>query len=165
MPARYESHCIGCPYNNAAHLPVSSQYNRSAPLSIEDNGASVLLIFQAPGVDEWAKGRPVASTNPSSAGVRLATAFRIAGRTRQDYNITNTVQCFPGKEPQVGTTRPRDNAPTAAVRRHCSEWLRQDIQAQSYKRIVVFGAHARRAVRNLGFGDDPRFRFIRRHFE
>ena len=161
MPARYESHCIGCPYHNAAHLPVASREVRSVPLSMEDHGASILLIFQALGVEEWTNGRPVAGTNPGSAGVRLEAAFRIARRTRQDYNITNTVQCFPGKKPQVGAARSRDSAPRAAARQHCSEWLRQDIQAHSYKRIVVFGAHARRAVRDLGFGDDPRFHFIR----
>ena len=152
MPAYYESHCIGCPYHNAAHLPVASRQVRSVPLSMEDNGASVLLIFQAPGVEEWTNGRPVVGTNPSSAGVRLEAAFRIARRTRQDYNITNTVQCFPRKNPQVGPAKPRDNAPLAAARRHCSEWLLQDIQVHSYKRIVVFGAHAHSAVRDLGFG-------------
>lgn len=161
VPSRYECHCIGCPYQNAAHLPVHARQIRSSPLSMEDNGASVLLIFQAPGVDEWAQGKPVVSTNPSSAGVRLEVAFQIALRTRRDYNITNTVQCFPGKRPQVGTVKPRDNAPPAAVRRHCSEWLRQDIEAHAYKRIIVFGAHARRAIRALGLEDNPRFHFIR----
>lgn len=161
MPTHYELHCEGCPYQSAAHLPASFRQIRAAPLSMEDNHASVLLIFQAPGVDEWSNGKPVISTNPSSAGVRLEAAFRIAHRTRQDYNITNTVQCFPGKKPQHGITKPRDNVPPAAVRRHCSEWLRQDIDTHNYKRIVVFGSHAHKAVRTLGYGNDPRFNFVR----
>lgn len=128
---------------------------------MEDNGASVLLIFQAPGIEEWSKGKPVASVQPSSAGMRLEAAFRIKHQTRLDYNITNTVQCFPGKKPEIGIARPRDKAPTATAQQHCLEWLRKDIEAHAYNRIVVFGAHARKAVLALGLETSPRFYFTR----
>jgi len=162
MPTEYGRHCNGCPYLNADQLQSHFQKMRAIPLSMEENNADVLLIFQAPGVDEWAKGKPVISTKNGSAGVRLEAAFRRANRTRQNYNITNTVQCFPGKKPQVGVTKPRDLAPSAAARRHCAEWLRQDIEARTYTRIVVFGTPAANAVRKLGFDDYSRFIF-RKH--
>lgn len=84
---------------------------RKAPLSMEDNGASVLLIFQAPGVEKWRRGRPLISQNSFSAGSRMAEAFQRAEQCRRHYNITNTVQCFPGKRPQNSGARPRDNSP------------------------------------------------------
>lgn len=161
MPALYESHCIGCPYFNAEHLPEHYREIRSTPLSMEDNSASVLLIFQAPGVEEWSKGKPVASMKPSSAGMRLTAAFRVKQQTRLDYNITNTVQCFPGKKSETVILRSRDKAPTATARQHCLEWLRKDIELHSYKRIVAFGTHARKAIRDLGLEMDPRIHFTR----
>jgi len=128
---------------------------------MEDHGASVLLIFQAPGVDEWTSGKPVSSVNSRSAASRLASAFGLAGKIRTDFNITNTVQCFPGKKDSYGDRKPRDKAPPAKVRQHCSEWLRQDIETFQYKRVIVFGAHAHKAVRALGYQNDPRFCFVR----
>lgn len=161
MPTEYGCHCTGCPYLNADHLESHFQKMRMTPLSMEENDADVLLIFQAPGVDEWTTGKPVISTKNGSAGVRLKLAFHRANRTRQDYNITNTVQCFPGKKSQVGISKPRDLAPSAAARRYCAEWLRQDIEARRYNRIVVFGTPAANAVRKLGFEKDSRFRFVK----
>lgn len=97
MPDCYELHCLGCPYHGAAHLPEEFRQVRSTPRSMENNAAPVLLIFQAPSVDEWVEGKPVVSTLPSSAGLRLEAAFQQVGKTGQNFNITNTVQCFLGK--------------------------------------------------------------------
>ena len=155
MPPQYHSHCIDCPFEHAAHLDDQWRIC-STPLRMEDNDASVLLIFQAPGEIEWGKGRPVISQKRGSAGVRLERAFKNAGRVRTDYNITNTVQCFPGKR-----ANGRDAAPSTAVRQHCANWLRQDIEARTYKSIVVFGRCAEKSVRALGYSGDPRFRFVK----
>jgi uracil-DNA glycosylase family 4 len=111
---------------------------------MEDNGSLTLLIFQAPGINEWANGRPIISTAPTSAGSRLERAFRKLGKTRQDFNITNTVQCFPGKKIVRNGVSPRDKPPSALARHHCANWLLQDIGAQEFSRVVVFGLHARR---------------------
>ena len=46
MPTHYQLHCDGCPYQDAAHLPAPFRRIRSAPLSMEDNCASVLLTSQ-----------------------------------------------------------------------------------------------------------------------
>jgi uracil-DNA glycosylase family 4 len=161
LPAQYGLHCESCQYLNATHLPLATQMVRAMPLSMEDNHAPVLLIFQAPGVYEWAEGRPVISNNPSSAGVRLEAAFQLAHRARNHYNITNAVQCFPGKMPQHDLANSRDKAPPVAVTRLCAEWLRQDIEAYQYERIIVFGSKARKTVRALGYGEDIRFHFCK----
>lgn len=161
MPQDYTSDCWGCTFKNAGHLPDDIIFIRSRPLSMEDNAASILLIFQTPGLDEWETGRPISSTNPRSAGARLRKAFERLGTSRANYNITNAVQCFPGKKPQTNDKRPRDNKPPAEVIRRCSHWLRQDIEAREYERIVVFGDPAKKAVQAHNYGEDPRFRFVR----
>lgn len=155
------SHCIGCPYENAQHLPVTVRATRAAPLTMEDNDGTILLIFQAPGINEWSNGRPVSSTTTNSAGMKLAAAFAFCKKTRASYNITNAVQCFPGKKESTVGKRPRDKAPLIAARRHCGHWLRKDITAHNYERIVVFGSPAREAVIALGYINDTRFVFVK----
>lgn len=134
---------------------------RALPLAMEDNGAPVLLVFQSPGVNEWKSGRPVSSTKSGSVGARLANAFKRVGKERRDFNITNIVQCFPGKRRAQPGLASRDLTPIASARRHCSHWLRQDIEATDYKRVVVFGSQARDAVLALGYTGNPRFHYLR----
>jgi uracil-DNA glycosylase family 4 len=127
---------------------------------MEDNKGSILLIFQAPGINEWTNGRPVSSPESRSAGMRLEAAFAHCGTTRASYNITNAVQCFPGKQenPRGGKCA-RDKAPLAAARRHCADWLREDLNAHRYKRVVVFGSLARKTVKELDCVEKTRFIF------
>jgi uracil-DNA glycosylase family 4 len=127
---------------------------------MEDNNGAILLVFQAPGVDKWSNGRPVSSKAPNSAGGKLEAAFAHCGKARGSYNITNAVQCFPGKQEVKVGKRPRDKAPSVAARRLCANWLRQDINAHKYKKIVVFGSPARDTVLELGYRDDKRFVFV-----
>lgn len=161
MPLTYGEHCENCPYRNAAHLDESNLKSRQSPLSMEDNGSDVLLILQAPGLKEWEEGKPVHSTDPRSAGGRLTKAFEELSRTRGDYDITNTVQCFPGKESAEKTGRSRDKKPDTKAINCCINWLSLDIGAREYKKIVVFGREAEKAVRDLGFGQDSRFKFCK----
>jgi uracil-DNA glycosylase family 4 len=128
---------------------------------MEDNGSSVLLLFQAPGEKEWAHGRPVSSNERGSAGYRLEKAFARAGKARADFNITNAVQCFPGKKPVSAGERPRDRPPPALARRHCAAWLLEDVKAHPYRCITVFGDEAAKSIRLLGLAEDPRFRFFK----
>lgn len=134
---------------------------RRSPLSMERNGGTILLVFQAPGINEWKLGRPISSTERGSAGSRLAKAFQLVGKTRTNFDITNTVQCFPGKQEAEVSQRARDKPPLANARRHCSNWLRQDIDSDIYEKIVVFGSVAHKAVRELGYQDKPRFHWVR----
>jgi len=161
MPIDYGTHCAQCEFKDALHLPEADRTTRSSPLAMERGAGSVLMIFQAPGINEWTNGRPICSTAPSSAGGRLAAAFKEAGRARSEYNITNTVQCFPGKKMASTASRSRDKSPPASVRNHCANWLREDIESKEYTRVVVFGSHAKKAVTKLGYADDPKFRFVK----
>lgn len=160
MPNAYNSHCDGCPYTGARHLSTDDKASRSTPLSMENNGASILLVFQAPGENEWNKGRPICSEAPGSTGKRLEDAFRQLGKTRQDFNITNCVQCFPGKRPATPGARPRDNPPIAEARAHCSRWLYEDMEVANYKRIVVFGKVAEKALQ-LYMGNKRYVKFVK----
>jgi len=91
----------------------------------------------------------------------LAKAFACAGKTRADFNITNAVQCFPGKMPVCASERPRDRCPPALARRHCAEWLREDLKAHNYARISVFGGEAKKSILLVGLADDPRVRYYK----
>jgi uracil-DNA glycosylase family 4 len=128
---------------------------------MEDHGSTVLLLFQAPGEKEWVHGRPVSSNERGSAGFRLEKAFAAAGKTRADFNITNAVQCFPGKKPVAAGERPRDRCPPALARRRCACWLLEDLKAHAYTRISVFGGEAKKSIRFLGLADDPRVRYFK----
>jgi uracil-DNA glycosylase len=161
MPFSYDSHCTVCPYVDGGHLPRVIKSIRDRPLSLEHNGSKVLLIFQSPGIDEWNSGNPISSSNPRSAGTKLAAAFRSIGKTRSNYDITNVVQCFPGKAEPRPSTRPRDRKPLKAACNACANWLAQDIAAGEYERVVVFGAAAKDAVERLGFRGDARFVYSR----
>lgn len=159
MPSSFVEHCLACPYRNGNQLPEDIQRIRSVPLSLESHGSKVLLVFQAPGIEEWKSGRPISSVKPQSAGGKLEAAFKILGKTRQNYDITNVVQCFPGKKKPKWNKAPRDNPPPKTVRTCCSKWLKEDIAKNGYERVVVFGRHAEKAIIELG-DVDSRFDFV-----
>jgi len=159
MPSSY-ANCVDCPYIHGRHLPEVVKAVQSHPLSLENNGSRTLLIFQAPGIEEWKSGKPISSDSAQSAGGKLRAAFQLLGRRRADYNISNVVQCFPGKRAPNGNEEPRDKSPPKAVRTACSKWLREDISKGNYTRVVVFGKHAERAVKELGYEKDSRFVFV-----
>ena len=53
MPCTFKGYCNGCPYSGVPHL-LSTE--RRLPLSMEPNpGTTALLIFLAPGINEWKK--------------------------------------------------------------------------------------------------------------
>ena len=149
MPADFSKHCRGCPYEGARHLDDRFADCEVRPLSMEDNGASVLLIFQSPGVEEWRTTRPLASSNRTSAATRLQLAFTKLHLTRKNFNITNAVQCYQGKAASIGGKPPRDDELCETAIKHCAQWLKLDIENHNYARIVVFGAVAKRSVRDL----------------
>ncbi len=159
MPSSY-ANCAGCPYIYRRHLPDAEKALRSHPLSLEDNGSRTLLIFQAPGIEEWKSGQPISSDSAQSAGGKLRKAFLLLGKQRTNYNISNVVQCFPGKRAPRGNKEPRDKSPPKVVQNACSKWLRDDISKGNYTRIVVFGRHAENALKELGYENDSRFVFV-----
>lgn len=90
----------------------------------------------------------------------MLKAFQRVGKRRENYNITNAVQCFPGKKPNLTGKRPRDKELPSEAIQHCRQWLKNDIERQKYERIVVFGTPARDAVLRIMREGDKRFRFV-----
>lgn len=144
MPETYGEACENCPYRrgNPHYQPPGE------PLSMERNDGRVLLILQAPGVDEWSCRRPAISQSPHSAAARIRNSLVRLGRTRADYSITNAVQCYPGRRPSSR----RDKPPRKSARCACAAWLKEDILCHEWDRVVVFGRIAECSVREI-FGN------------
>lgn len=139
MPETYGEACTNCPYRQC-----SPHYQPpGAPLSMERcNHSRVLLILQAPGVDEWSCRRPAISQAPLSVAARIRNSLCRIGRVRENYSITNAVQCYPGRSQTSG----RDKPPRKSARRACADWLKKDITCHDWDRVVVFGSVAKRSV-------------------
>ena len=151
--ANYNSEfCKGCPYCP----PKAEQCSVPRPLSKESNNANTLLIFQAPGAKEWAVGRPLINEDARSAGGRLKKAWSNKKKCRKDFDITNAVQCYPGKRKNSN----RDARPLMAAQLHCQQWLAKDIKEREYLKIIVFGSLARKTIDRLNLRDD-RFVFLK----
>jgi len=127
------------------------------PLKKEDNGSDILLILQSPGEKEWEIGLPLQNFH-NGAGLRFQKSFKRIGKTRTDYDITNAVQCYPGKG-----ANGRDNKPDRIAQTKCREKLRHDIESKPYRKIIVFGDIARRQLETLGYNtqNDQRFSFLK----
>ena len=153
MPSSYSAHCIGLIYGR--QLSEEMRTIHYQPFSLEDNNSKILMLFQAPGVEEWKSGKPISSSSVKSAGGKLRTAFQSIEKTRFDNNISNVIQCFPGQARTKENDKLRDKSPPKAACNACSKWLADDMSKGSYKRIIVFGNCAKEAVKRLRYGKDP----------
>lgn len=157
-----DKRCNGCPYHNQKHLIGSNaKYvtNRpNPPLEMEDNGSNILLVFQSPGENEWKYGKPVyfnPTCSKNTAGARLEKTWKSNKKSRTDFNITNIVQCFQGKK----NGSKDDDKLDSKAKRHCLDYLIEDLKKYQGKRIVVFGYQAKQQVKraisrgNLSFSE------------
>ena len=143
MPTTYGRPCENCPYRAG-----NRRYQGpGTPLSMERNG-DVLLVCQAPGIEEWEVTQPLISPSPHSAAARVRNSMGRVQKRRVHFSITNVVQCFPGK----GRSG-RDKRPRKAARECCAVWLEQDIRRCNWEKIVVFGRVAECSVRAI-FGEE-----------
>ena len=140
MPNNY-SRCFSCPYKNQQHLGSSQQSKVNTPLSIRygiKNGVSAdeLLVFQSPGIDEWqgntvsGNREPIDSKSHHSAAARMRNSMRRKNVTKDDYDITEAVQCFPGKK---GNNRYKQ--PCASSKLYCIQYLVNDLMKKQYKKL------------------------------
>lgn len=150
MPKEYRGHCFDCPYIK------NTVDEADKPLSMENNSSDILLIFQAPGESEWKDKNPVCSGNSKSAAARIRNSLERINKSRKDFNITNAVQCFPGK-----SASGRDKRPVIAARRKCADWLETDIKSFQFRKIIVFGSLAKESIDSIGYSEDSRFVFLR----
>lgn len=148
-----DSKCSQCPYLNKDHLQGTNFYRLgSGPLGIDlGNSSTTLLVFQAPGVTEWSNRKPLQpyGNSSSSAGARIHNSWARTGKARSDFDITNSVQCFPDKY-----SNSRDKRPRKPAINKCLEWLKEDIKAGVYTEIIAFGRIAQdqvdQAISQLG---------------
>ncbi|MGE6757652.1 uracil-DNA glycosylase family protein [Corallococcus sp. AS-1-12] len=141
MPSFESRHCLKCPYLDQVHLPPEwCQARETVPLDVEDNESDILLVAQAPGEAEWEIGKPLQPTvkQGGTAGSRIAQSWERTNKERKSFNITNAVQCFPGKE-DPREKAPRDLAPVPAAVRACSGWLRDAMCSRRYRKVIAFG--------------------------
>lgn len=144
MPNFDSKYCLTCPYRNQAHLSTEWQQERdNVPLEVEDNGSDVLLVFQAPGDAEWSARKPLQSTTKigGTAGSRLEQSWGRKKKDRESFNITNAVQCFPGKR-----ANGRDLAPDPRAVSACSGWFRDALRTGRYRKLIAFGKVAAQVV-------------------
>ncbi|MFA5433289.1 MAG: hypothetical protein WC319_10560 [Candidatus Paceibacterota bacterium] len=166
MPTNY-SNCVNCPYNpNSSNYALTTPSLNGVPCNIDQgSNAQILLVFQAPGIDEWVGNTisgnqlPIDSVNPHSAAARMRNSFTrrtLAGNptNRAMYDITESVQCFPDKYKSG-----RDKKPLSAARNCCNIHLQNDLSAKQYQSIICFGQVAfnltQQAIRNIGSWKGP----------
>lgn len=129
--------CTGCPY--AMTPPVNIRY--------ENNGSDHLLVFQAPGYDEWnaktlSGGRiPIDSISSHSCAARMRNSFLRKGVLRTDYDIAEAVCCFPGK-----LSSKRDKKPKAKSISQCTVNMADLLNKKAYSEITCFGDIAFKVV-------------------
>lgn len=83
----------------------------------------VMLIGQAPGIDEYRSGKPF----HGDAGQKIREIFDAAGLQKSHFDrlvySSAVIKCFPGsKPPKEGRTR-EDVVPNAQMIRNCEPWL------------------------------------------
>ena len=141
MPDSYDNIvCENCPYHPQGKLFCGIE---GLPLNTELNGSRTLLVLQSPGIVEWHERRPLANLE-NGAGRRFTESLGRIGLCRNNFDITNAIQCYQGK----GLNK-RDKRPSIVARRCCSVWLEQTINGTQYERILVFGAVAKASIADL----------------
>lgn len=138
--------CESCPYYNKEHLLNTDYYDIGEPLELENNNSRILLVFEAPGIEEWRSCAPLQPVNMQggSAGIRLEASWTRMNKQRDNFDITNTVQCFPGK---MSDKRVNDPVPMAVER--CNVILRNDILNGNYEKVIAFGKFAQNSVSQI----------------
>lgn len=142
----YDSNCNACPYHQQMHLRESHRTSRnSPPIDLEINNSNTLLVFQAPGKEEWRVGRAIQPTikTGGSAGRRIEMSWERSNKQRADFDIINSVQCFPGNEGE------RDLVPDVMAICSCSQRLENILRTNAYKKIVVFGDIANQVIATI----------------
>jgi len=142
----YDAHCLACPYFQQRHLQAELMTSRnSPPVELEPHGSPILLVFQAPGSMEWDAGKPIQPTKRrgGTAGVRIHNSWKRVGKARDDFDIINAVQCFPGN---YGG---RDLTPMTDAKTCCARRLNVILEQGHYRKIIAFGDVAFEMINSL----------------
>ena len=140
-----------CPYKKCStdpsknHTDIRSRRN-NGPLGLYSlrSANDVLLVFEAPGIDEWSKSEPICSNRRGSAGYKFNTELNNQGKQKTNYDIAEAVRCFPGTSTNSGNQKDQKELEKAA--KYCRKYLKDIIQSKNYKKIVCFGQVAEHNV-------------------
>lgn len=99
----------------------------------------VMLIGQAPGLEEYRSGKPFSG----DAGQKIREIFDEAGLPKGQFDrlvySSAVIKCFPGsKPPKEGRSR-EDVVPNAQMIRNCDPWLSRQLEIAEPKVIVTLG--------------------------
>ena len=156
----YDIHCEACPYYHQKHLVGSAQStnNLNPPVELEDNRSNILLVFQAPGEEEWSVGKPIQPTRKrgGTAGARIQASWDRVQKSsgtnvnRYCFDIIKSVQCFPGKNDES-----RDFKPDEMAVRCCSKRLSEVLNLKQYAKVIAFGSFAFEVISTLANSISP----------
>ena len=122
---------------------------RARPVAARVSRAPVMLVGQAPGLEEYRSGRPF----QGGAGREIRRIFERQGIPPREFDRlvyqTTVTKCFPGRR-VVGMgvdASVRDRAPTGAEVRNCAPVLIEEIRLVRPRVLVLIGIRASRRVR------------------
>ena len=136
----YDSHCKGCPYFNQVHLDLEERTCRpDPPVEAEVNDSHTLIVALAPGAEEWRHCTPLMPSilRGGTAGRRVQLSWDRKKKKRSHFDITEAVQCYPGRGDGE-----RDNEPVQKAVDACSARLRATLQKGNYRKAVALGGAA-----------------------
>jgi uracil-DNA glycosylase len=117
---------------------------RARPVVDRMRRAPVMLVGQAPGLEEYRSGRPFRG----GAGREIRRIFERQGISPQMFDRlvyqTTVTKCFPGRR-LVGVgveASVRDRTPTGAEVRNCTPFLLEEIRLIRPRVIVLMGSSA-----------------------
>lgn len=151
------SNCQNCPYIGQVNLPDELRTTRlHPPVELESHGSKTLIVGEAPGIEEWRVGAPFQRTRRvgGTAGARLAKSWERVGKCREDFDILNVVQCYPG------VAGKRDARPHALAVCSCANRLGAVLVERQYTRVVCLGEVAKQVVPHLRRVHDLSFEVV-----
>lgn len=100
----------------------------------------VLLLGQAPGIDEYHSGKPF----QGDAGQQIRDIFDDLGLPRARFDSlvysSATIKCFPGSKPKLRENGTREDAvPSAAMLANCRPFLEQQFELVKPRVLVTLG--------------------------
>lgn len=106
----------------------------------------VMLLGQAPGIHEGARGRPFAHTAGRTLFGWLASIGVDEGCFRERVYMAAVLRCFPGKAPKGGG----DRVPSRLEVANCAEWLAAEVQLLRPALVIAVGKLAIAQLRGSG---------------
>lgn len=142
-----------CPYKKCSANPSKNlnqilKKKNKGPLNLYSKEASntTLLVFEAPGIDEWAKGEPICSNRKGSAAHKFNTEMAKQGKNKDQCDIVEAIRCFPGTSTKTKNNYKKDYNEEKIAREFCQIYLENVLTRKKYTQIVCFGKFAKDSV-------------------